>query len=254
MLAKGPNSTSSVNETVTPLQHDAKDFSDAEVAIKRFEAMKLRNPDYAKLTFEEGRQFFEQVKSEFDDIPASMTFEEALASDFLTERKKRSLVVSDDETYHANLQANGKDFANLVQLEKLRKDMIKVTLDLTTKELYDFLVKFEASDYSGFFNYPIPVTKSLDTESLRHKLISAISHWTHFELNEIEKQLEEEIEQLKKRDKRSLKPSFFNRPQCQIDESYLKLSKTPFILIGISSSLGLLASLILCCKAFCCKN
>jgi len=245
----------STNETVMPLMDDVKDFSEAEVVSTRFRDMQLRNPDYANLTFEQARHFFEEVKSEYEEIPDSLTFEEALASNFFAERKKRS-IVSDDEAYHVNLKAKGRDFANLIKLEKLRRDMIKVTLDLTTKQLAEFLVDFRASNFSGFFNYPIPVSPSMDTESLRHILTSVIGHWTHFELNEIEKQLEEEISMLTKRDKRSMRarfPKLLPKPECQIDLAS-KISYTPFVLLRVSSSLGLLASLILICKAFCCKK
>jgi len=79
-------------ETVTPLLEDAQDLTEAEVALKKYEEVQLTNSDYANMTFEEARQFFEEIKSEYDDIPASMTFEEALLhSNLFSGRAKRSV-------------------------------------------------------------------------------------------------------------------------------------------------------------------
>ena len=67
-------------------------MTEAEIALKKYEEVQLTNSDYANMTFEEARQFFEEIKSEYDDIPASMTFEEALLhSNLFSGRAKRSV-------------------------------------------------------------------------------------------------------------------------------------------------------------------
>lgn len=43
-------------------------------------------------------------------------------------------------------------------------------------------------------------------------------------------------------------------PPQQPDDTVVKINQAPFVFIAVSSSLGLLASLVLCCKSFCCKH
>jgi len=259
MLAKAGASTTTTNETDTaiqPLLDDVQDFSEVEVARKRFEALQLRSSNYANLTFEDGRQFFEEVKSEYEDIPASMTFEEALAKNLLPERKKRSLLVdmpvSEDEAYHASLKGKGENLADLIKLENLRNAMIQVTKDLSTRELDFYLAEFKKPNSAGFYNYPLQVSDSTDRESLRQLMISAISHWTHFQLNEVQKKIDDEIDQIKRVKRSSRVRNFFQKPQCQTQVP--TISPAPLIFIAVASSLGLLASLLVCCKTFCFKN
>jgi len=90
------------------------------------------------LTFDQARQVFEEVKSEFPDVPETMTFEQALAMNLLSERQKRSVsaeIVSDDEAYHAVLRAKGQDLDDWTRLEGLRTSMIEVVLDVPTEAL-----------------------------------------------------------------------------------------------------------------------
>lgn len=55
-----------------------------------------------------------------------------------------------------------------------------------------------------------------------------------------------------------IRPRVFKAPKCQSEvlnptPNDYKISPTPLIFMAVASSLGLLSSLILLCKAFCCK-
>lgn len=198
---------------------------EAEYALHKFEALKLLNNDYANATFEEARQLFEQIKNENGDIPASVSFEYALINDLLLPaREKRDL--SDRLKTAVSLNCS--------------------TLSWLVKRIYPFCSDRNKRSLSSSFRNMTDILEGF-------RGLKAF--------NKTKKVLIDKVLTIPKNLRPVVVPYGCKFPIIRAQAQVLnpgsndyRISPTPLIFMAVASCLGLLSSLVLICKAFCCKH